>query len=47
MQMRSYISRLAWRLTQSTLEPITGLQDYQLVLIELTNDLDRPNQLEV
>ena len=29
------------------LEPMTGVQDYQIKLIEVTAHLDRPNQLEV
>ena len=29
------------------LEPMTGVQDYQMELIEVTVHLDRPNQLEV
>ena len=29
------------------LERMTGIQDYQIKLIEVTVHLDRPNQLEV
>ena len=29
------------------LEPMTGVQNYQIKLIEVTAHLDRPNQLEV
>ena len=29
------------------LEPMNGVQNYQIILIELTDNLDRPNQLEV